>query len=179
MVKPLHYELGLRSEFMMTMHAYTNDRQLTDSYQSDRYRSRSAIHSMITTKISAASAIAKVLQELTSKLNGSAVQVPTINISLVDLTFNASRETRIEEVNQLLKSAAATDLYAVLDHCDEPLKSSDFHHSSYSCNFDATQKFVNGSLSKITTWYDCEWGGSNRLLDSALALANSDTGALA
>ena len=176
MVEPLHRELGLLSGFMTTVHAYTNDQQLTDSYHTDMYRARAATQSMIPTKTGAAKAISEVLPELAGRLNGSAVRVPTINVSLVDLTFNAGRDTSCEEVNQLMKSAANNDAHQVLDYCDQPLISIDFNHSPYSCNFDASQTLVNGSLVRVIAWYDNEWGFSNRMLDNALLLA-STTGA--
>ena len=176
MVEPLHRELGLLSGFMTTVHAYTNDQQLTDSYHTDMYRARAATQSMIPTKTGAAKAISEVLPELAGRLNGSAVRVPTINVSLVDLTFNAGRDTSCEEVNQLMKSAADSDTNQVLDYCDQPLISIDFNHSPYSCNFDASQTLVNGSLVRVIAWYDNEWGFSNRMLDNALLLA-SPTGA--
>ena len=172
MVEPLHRELGLLSGFMTTVHAYTNDQQLTDSYHTDMYRARAATQSMIPTKTGAAKAISEVLPELAGRLNGSAVRVPTINVSLVDLTFNAGRDTSCEEVNQLMKSAADSDINQVLDYCDQPLISIDFNHSPYSCNFDASQTLVNGSLVRVIAWYDNEWGFSNRMLDNALLLAS-------
>jgi len=176
MVEPLHRELGLLSGFMTTVHAYTNDQQLTDSYHTDMYRARAATQSMIPTKTGAAKAISEVLPELAGRLNGSAVRVPTINVSLVDLTFNAGRDTSCEEVNQLMKRAANNDAHQILDYCDQPLISIDFNHSPYSCNFDASQTLVNGSLVRVIAWYDNEWGFSNRMLDNALLLA-SPTGA--
>ncbi len=176
MVEPLHRELGLLSGFMTTVHAYTNDQQLTDSYHTDMYRARAATQSIIPTKTGAAKAISEVLPELAGRLNGSAVRVPTINVSLVDLTFNAGRDTSCEEVNQLMKRAANNDAHQILDYCDQPLISIDFNHSPYSCNFDASQTLVNGSLVRVIAWYDNEWGFSNRMLDNALLLA-SPTGA--
>ena len=176
MVEPLHRELGLLSGFMTTVHAYTNDQQLTDSYHTDMYRARAATQSMIPTKTGAAKAISEVLPELAGRLNGSAVRVPTINVSLIDLTFNAGRDTSCEEVNQLMKRAANNDAHQILDYCDQPLISIDFNHSPYSCNFDASQTLVNGSLVRVIAWYDNEWGFSNRMLDNALLLA-SPTGA--
>ena len=176
MVEPLHRELGLLSGFMTTVHAYTNDQQLTDSYHTDMYRARAATQSIIPTKTGAAKAISEVLPELAGRLNGSAVRVPTINVSLVDLTFNAGRDTSCEEVNQLMKTAANNDAHQILDYCDQPLISIDFNHSPYSCNFDASQTLVNGSLVRVIAWYDNEWGFSNRMLDNALLLA-SPTGA--
>ena len=148
-VKPLHKAMELLSGYMTTVHAYTNDQQLTDVYHPDVYRARSATQSMIPTKTGAAAAIGEVLPELKGRLDGLAVRVPTINVSLVDLTFNAGRETSIEEVNQILKEAAEGDLSEVLSYCDKPLVSSDYNHIPYSSNFDALQTRVNGSLVKV------------------------------
>jgi len=173
MVKPLHDAMGILSGYMTTVHAYTNDQQLSDVYHSDVYRARSATHSMIPTKTGAAVAIGDVLPELKGRLDGLAVRVPTINVSLVDLTFNAGRETSIEEVNQLLKQAAEGDLSQVLSYCDKPLVSVDYNHIPYSCNFDSLQTRVNGSLVKIMGWYDNEWGFSNRMLDNGIALLDA------
>ena len=170
MVAPLHQALGLESGYMTTIHAYTNDQQLSDVCHSDVYRARSATMSMIPTKTGAAAAIGLVVPELAGKLDGMAVRVPTINVSLVDLTFVANRETTAEEVNQLLKNAAEGELSEVLSYNDKPLVSIDFNHIPYSCNFDATQTRVNGNLVKIMAWYDNEWGFSNRMLDNTLVL---------
>jgi glyceraldehyde 3-phosphate dehydrogenase len=174
-VKPLHEAMQLLSGYMTTVHAYTNDQQLTDVYHPDVYRARSATQSMIPTKTGAAAAIGEVLPELKGRLDGLAVRVPTINVSLVDLTFNAGRETSIEEVNQILKEAAEGDLSEVLSYCDKPLVSSDYNHIPYSSNFDALQTRVNGSLVKVMAWYDNEWGFSNRMLDNSLALLEADS----
>ena len=174
-VKPLHEAMQLLSGYMTTVHAYTNDQQLTDVYHPDVYRARSATQSMIPTKTGAAAAIGEVLPELKGRLDGLAVRVPTINVSLVDLTFNAGRETSIEEVNQILKEAAEGDLSEVLSYCDKPLVSSDYNHIPYSSNFDALQTRVNGSLVKVMAWYDNEWGVSNRMLDNSLALLEADS----
>ena len=173
MVKPLHDAMGILSGYMTTVHAYTHDQQLSDVYHSDVYRARSATHSMIPTKTGAAVAIGDVLPELKGRLDGLAVRVPTINVSLVDLTFNAGRETSIEEVNQLLKQAAEGDLSQVLSYCDKPLVSVDYNHIPYSCNFDSLQTRVNGSLVKVMGWYDNEWGFSNRMLDNSIALLDA------
>ena len=137
MVEPVHRELSLLSGFMTTVHAYTNDQQLTDSYHADMYRAHTATQYMIPTKTGADKAISEVLPELAGRLNGSAARVPPINVSLVDLPFNAARDTSCEEVNQLMKSAADGDAHQVLDYCDQPLISIDFNHSPYSCDFDA------------------------------------------
>ena len=174
-VKPLHEAMQLLSGYMTTVHAYTNDQQLTDVYHPDVYRARSATQSMIPTKTGAAAAIGEVLPELKGRLDGLAVRVPTINVSLVDLTFNAGRETSIEEVNGILKEAAEGDLSEVLSYCDKPLVSSDYNHIPYSSNFDALQTRVNGSLVKVMAWYDNEWGFSNRMLDNSLALLEADS----
>ena len=174
MVKPLHDAMEILSGYMTTVHAYTNDQQLSDVYHSDVYRARSATHSMIPTKTGAAVAIGDVLPELKGRLDGLAVRVPTINVSLVDLTFNAGRETSVEEVNYLLKQAAEGDLSQVLSYCDKPLVSVDYNHIPYSCNFDSLQTRVNGSLVKVMGWYDNEWGFSNRMLDNSIALLGAD-----
>ena len=176
MVAPLHQALGLESGYMTTIHAYTNDQQLSDVCHSDVYRARSATMSMIPTKTGAAAAIGLVVPELAGKLDGMAVRVPTINVSLVDLTFVANRETTAEEVNQLLKNAAEGELSEVLSYNDKPLVSIDFNHIPYSCNFDATQTRVNGNLVKIMAWYDNEWGFSNRMLDNTLVLLGAAEG---
>lgn len=175
LVKPLHESLSILSGYMTTVHAYTNDQQLSDVYHSDVYRARSATHSMIPTKTGAAAAIADVMPELAGKLDGLAVRVPTINVSLIDLTFNAGRETSVEEVNQILNQAAAGELSKVLSYCDKPLVSIDYNHIPYSSNFDSLQTRVNGSLVKVMAWYDNEWGFSNRMLDNSLALLNADS----
>ena len=173
LVKPLHEAMGIESGYMTTVHAYTNDQQLSDVYHSDVYRARSATQSMITTKTGAAVAIGDVMPELAGKLDGLAVRVPTINVSLVDLTFNAGRETSIDEVNQVLKQAAEGDLSEVLSYCDDPLVSADYNHIPYSSNFDSLQTRVNGSLVKVMAWYDNEWGFSNRMLDNSIALLSA------
>ena len=173
LVKPLHEAMGIESGYMTKVHAYTNDQQLSDVYHSDVYRARSATQSMIPTKTGAAVAIGDVMPELAGKLDGLAVRVPTINVSLVDLTFNAGRETSIDEVNQVLKQAAEGDLSEVLSYCDDPLVSADYNHIPYSSNFDSLQTRVNGSLVKVMAWYDNEWGFSNRMLDNSIALLSA------
>jgi glyceraldehyde 3-phosphate dehydrogenase len=173
LVKPLHEAMGIESGYMTTVHAYTNDQQLSDVYHSDVYRARSATQSMIPTKTGAAVAIGDVMPELAGKLDGLAVRVPTINVSLVDLTFNAGRDTSIDEVNQILKQAAEGDLKEVLSYCDDPLVSIDYNHIPFSSNFDSLQTRVNGSLVKVMAWYDNEWGFSNRMLDNSIALLNA------
>lgn len=173
LVKPLNDTIGIESGYMTTVHAYTNDQQLSDVYHSDVYRARSATQSMIPTKTGAAVAIGDVLPELSGKLDGLAVRVPTINVSLVDLTFNAGSNTSAEEVNRILKEAAEGELSEVLSYCDRPLVSADYNHIPYSSNFDSLQTRVNGSLVKVMAWYDNEWGFSNRMLDNCLALLNA------
>ena len=170
MIKPLYEQLGLESGYMTTIHAYTNDQQLTDAYHPDIYRARSATHSMIPTKTGAAVAIGEVIPELKGKLDGMAVRVPTINVSLVDLTFNAECMTSEKEVNQIIKNASENDFDGVLSYSDKPLVSADFNHIPYSSNFDALQTKVNGSLVKVMAWYDNEWGFCNRMLDNTLRL---------
>lgn len=173
LVKPLHEKLGVVTGLMTTIHAYTNDQVLVDSYHSDLHRARSATHSMIPTKTGAAAAIGLVLPELTGKLDGFAMRVPTINVSVVDLTFEAKRETSVQEVNQILKDAANGELKNILIYNEEPLVSSDFNHNPASSVFDATQTKVLGKLVKVLSWYDNEWGFSNRMLDTTVALMNA------
>jgi glyceraldehyde 3-phosphate dehydrogenase len=175
LVKPLHDELEILSGYMTTVHAYTNDQQLSDVYHPDVYRARSATQSMIPTKTGAAAAIGLVLPELAGRLDGMAVRVPIINVSLVDLTFNAGRATSVEEVNGLLQQAAAGDLQQVLSYNNQPLVSVDYNHIAFSSNFDALQTRVNGSLVKVMAWYDNEWGFSNRMLDNANAIMNASS----
>ncbi|OUU39503.1 MAG: type I glyceraldehyde-3-phosphate dehydrogenase [Cellvibrionales bacterium TMED49] len=170
LVKPLHQGLELKEGFVTTVHAFTNDQQLSDVYHADVYRARSATQSMIPTKTGAAKAIGLVIPDLAGRLNGLAVRIPTINVSLIDLTFNAGRDTSVEEVNQIMQVAAAADRHGVLDYCVEPLVSADFNHCSYSCTFDAAHTAVNGSLVKVMAWYDNEWGFSNRMLDTSIVM---------
>lgn len=168
MVKPLHEKIGVKNGVMTTVHAYTNDQVLTDVYHSDLRRARSATMSMIPTKTGAASAVGLVLPELNGKLDGFAIRVPTINVSLVDLTFLASRDTSMEEVNSVMQEAADGH---VLAYVDQPLVSVDFNHDSHSSNFDASlTKVMGGRTVKACSWYDNEWGFSNRMLDATLAL---------
>lgn len=169
LVKPLHEKLGIVNGLMTTIHAYTNDQVLVDSYHSDLHRARSATHSMIPTKTGAAAAIGLVIPELSGKLDGYAMRVPTINVSVVDLTFEAKRETNVDEVNQIVKHAAENELKNILLYNKEPLVSIDFNHNPASSIFDATQTRVIGKLVKVLSWYDNEWGFSNRMLDVSLA----------
>lgn len=170
LTKPLHEKLGIVHGLMTTVHAYTNDQVLVDSYHSDLHRARSATQSMIPTKTGAAAAIGLVLPELDGKLDGYAMRVPTVNVSVVDLTFQAQRQTTVDEVNQTLKNAAGGELKGILVYNQEPLVSIDFNHNPASSIFDATQTKVTGNLVKVLAWYDNEWGFSNRMLDVTQAL---------
>jgi len=171
MAKVLHDSVGIVAGLMTTIHSYTNDQVLTDVYHSDLRRARSATMSMIPTKTGAAAAVGLVLPELKGKLDGFAVRVPTINVSLVDLVFTAKRATSVEEVNKILKEAAATAGWkGVLGYNDGPLVSVDFNHDSHSSVFDATlTKVTDGTLVKVCSWYDNEWGFSNRMIDTTVA----------
>jgi glyceraldehyde 3-phosphate dehydrogenase len=173
LVKPLNDKIGVVSGLMTTVHSYTNDQVLTDVYHEDLRRARSATHSMIPTKTGAAAAVGLVLPELNGKLDGYAIRVPTINVSLVDLSFIAARDTTVEEVNAVLKEAADGPLKGILAYNTLPLVSVDFNHNPASSSFDATLTKVNGRLVKVSSWYDNEWGFSNRMLDTAVALANA------
>ncbi|WP_462174289.1 type I glyceraldehyde-3-phosphate dehydrogenase [Pseudoalteromonas xiamenensis] len=168
--KALNDTIGIEQGSMTTIHAYTNDQVLTDVYHPDLYRARSATQSMIPTKTGAAAAVGLVLPELAGKLDGMAVRVPTINVSLVDLTFVASRETTKEEVNAAVKAAAQGAMAGVLEVNELPLVSIDFNHNPASSIFDATQTRVDGKLVKVMAWYDNEWGFSNRMLDQVKTL---------
>lgn len=169
-VAPLHKAFGIESGFMTTVHAYTNDQNLNDVYHKDIYRARSATQSMIPTSTGAAAAIGLVLPELEGKLDGMAVRIPTNNVSLVDLTLVTKRSTSIEEVNQLMRDAANNELASILSYNEDPLVSMDFNHTVYSSNFDANHTRVQGTLIKVMSWYDNEWGFSNRMLDNSLAM---------
>ncbi|HEY1058137.1 MAG TPA: type I glyceraldehyde-3-phosphate dehydrogenase [Limnobacter sp.] len=173
LVKPLNDAIGLETGLMTTIHAYTNDQVLTDVYHEDLRRARSATMSMIPTKTGAAAAVGLVLPELNGKLDGYAVRVPTINVSMVDLSFVAKRDTTVEEVNSILKAAAEGPLKGVLEYNDAPLVSIDFNHNPASSAFDATLTKVSGKLVKVSSWYDNEWGFSNRMLDTTVALMNA------
>ena len=173
LVKPLNDAIGLETGLMTTIHAYTNDQVLTDVYHEDLRRARSATMSMIPTKTGAAAAVGLVLPELNGKLDGYAVRVPTINVSMVDLSFVAKRDTTVEEVNSILKAAAEGPLKGVLEYNEAPLVSIDFNHNPASSAFDATLTKVSGKLVKVSSWYDNEWGFSNRMLDTTVALMNA------
>ena len=171
LVKALHDKIGLVSGLMTTVHAYTNDQVLTDVYHEDLRRARSATMSMIPTKTGAASAVGLVLPELNGKLDGYAIRVPTINVSIVDLSFIAARDTSVEEVNAIMKDASEKGPLAdVLNYNTAPLVSVDFNHDPASSTFDATLTKVSGRLVKVSSWYDNEWGFSNRMLDTTMAL---------
>ena len=170
LVKPLHDAIGVKAGIMTTIHSYTNDQVLTDVFHKDLRRARSATMSMIPAKTGAAAAVGLVLPELNGKLDGFAVRVPTINVSLVDLTFTAARATSIDEVNKVLRSASQGELKGILNYSDGPLVSVDFNHDPASSTYDATlTKVIDGTLVKVCSWYDNEWGFSNRMLDTALA----------
>jgi len=174
MVKVLNDRIGVVSGLMTTIHAYTNDQVLTDVYHTDLRRARSATMSMIPTKTGAAAAVGLVLPELKGKLDGFAIRVPTINVSLVDLAFVAKRPTTVEEVNNALKQASESDLKGILEYNKDPLVSVDFNHNPASAVFDSTlTKVSDGTLVKVCAWYDNEWGFSNRMLDVAVALMNA------
>jgi glyceraldehyde 3-phosphate dehydrogenase len=170
-VKPLHDALGVTTGLMTTVHAYTNDQVLTDVFHEDLRRARSATQSMIPTKTGAAAAVGLVLPELNGKLDGFAIRVPTINVSLVDLSFIAGRDTTVDEVNSIMKQASESgDLKGILGYNTGPLVSVDFNHDPRSSVFDATLTKVSGRLVKVSSWYDNEWGFSNRMLDTTMAL---------
>jgi glyceraldehyde 3-phosphate dehydrogenase len=171
LVKPLHDKIGLVNGLMTTVHAYTNDQVLTDVYHEDLRRARSATMNMIPTKTGAASAVGLVLPELNGKLDGYAIRVPTINVSIVDLTFVAARDTTVDEVNAIMKAASESGpLKGILNYNKAPLVSCDFNHDPASSTFDATLTKVSGRLVKVSAWYDNEWGFSNRMLDTTVAL---------
>ena len=171
LVKPLHDKIGVVRGLMTTIHSYTNDQVLTDVYHKDLRRARAATMSMIPTKTGAAAAVGLVLPELNGKLDGFAIRVPTINVSVVDLCFDAARQTSVEEVNTIMKQAADGNILA---YSDGPLVSVDFNHTSTTSNFDATlTRVIDGTLVKVCSWYDNEWGFSNRMLDTTVALMNA------
>jgi glyceraldehyde 3-phosphate dehydrogenase len=172
-VKVLNDRIGVVNGIMTTIHAYTNDQVLTDVYHKDLRRARSATMSMIPTKTGAAASVGLVLPELKGKLDGFSVRVPTINVSLVDLTFVARRATSIDEINKLMKEAAAGGFKGILAYSDGPLVSIDFNHDPHSAIYDATLTKVIDTTVKVCAWYDNEWGFSNRMLDTTVAFANA------
>lgn len=173
LVKPLHEAIGVKHGIMTTIHAYTNDQVLTDVFHKDLRRARSATMSQIPTSTGAAKAVGLVLPELNGKLDGFSMRVPTINVSAVDLTFVAERKTSIEEINDVLKAASEGSLKGILAYNDEPLVSVDFNHDPHSSTYDAgLTKVIDGTCVKVISWYDNEWGFSNRMLDTTVAFHN-------
>ena len=174
LVKALNDRIGVVNGLMTTIHAYTNDQVLTDVYHTDLRRARSATMSMIPTKTGAAAAVGLVLPELNGKLDGFAMRVPTINVSIVDLSFVARRVTTVEEVNNAVKQASEAELKGILEYNKDPLVSVDFNHNPASSVFDSTlTKVSEGTLVKVCSWYDNEWGFSNRMLDTTVAFVNA------
>ncbi len=174
LVKPLHEKIGVLNGLMTTIHAYTNDQVLTDVMHEDLRRARSATMSMIPTKTGAAAAVGLVMPELNGKLDGYSIRVPTINVSIVDLSFVAARDTSVDEVNSVMKAASeAPGMQGILGYNTAPLVSVDFNHDSHSSTFDATLTKVSGRLVKVNSWYDNEWGFSNRMLDTTVALMSA------
>jgi glyceraldehyde 3-phosphate dehydrogenase len=171
LVKPLHDAIGVTAGLMTTVHSYTNDQVLTDVFHEDLRRARSATMSQIPTKTGAAAAVGLVLPELNGKLDGYSIRVPTINVSIVDLSFIAARDTSVDEVNAIMKKASEEGpLKGILGYNKAPLVSIDFNHDPRSSIFDATLTKVIGRLVKVSSWYDNEWGFSNRMLDVTMAL---------
>jgi len=174
-VKPLHDAIGVVHGLMTTIHSYTNDQVLTDVYHSDLRRARSATQSMIPTKTGAAAAVGLVLPELAGKLDGFAMRVPTINVSVVDLTFQAARDTTKAEIDEILKAASAGPLKGILDINERPLVSVDFNHNPASSIYEESlTKVLDGNFVKVLSWYDNEWGFSNRMIDTSIALLNAE-----
>ena len=170
LVKVLHEKIGVLAGVMNTVHSYTNDQVLTDVYHSDLRRARSATMSLIPTKTGAAAAVGLVMPELKGKIDGFSIRVPTINVSFVDLTFTAARKTTVEEIHGAIKAAANGALKGILAYNDQPLVSVDFNHDPASSTYDATlTKVIEGTLVKVCSWYDNEWGFSNRMVDTTLA----------
>jgi glyceraldehyde 3-phosphate dehydrogenase len=173
-VKPLNDAIGIVSGLMTTIHSYTNDQVLTDVYHSDLRRARSATQSMIPTKTGAAAAVGLVLPELAGKLDGFAMRVPTINVSVVDLTFQAARDTSKAEIDEILTAASKGALKGILDINERPLVSIDFNHNPASSIYESPlTKVLGGRLVKVLSWYDNEWGFSNRMLDTTIAFVNA------
>ena len=168
--KVLHEKIGITAGVMNTIHAYTNDQVLSDVYHSDLRRARSATMSQIPTKTGAAAAVGLVLPELKGKLDGFSIRVPTINVSIVDLSFIAKRATSVEEINKIMKEASSGAMKGIMAYNDAPLVSVDFNHDPHSATFDSTlTKVIEGTMVKVCAWYDNEWGFSNRMLDTTLA----------
>jgi glyceraldehyde 3-phosphate dehydrogenase len=174
LVKALDDRIGVSSGLMNTIHSFTNDQVLTDVFHKDLRRARSATHNMIPTKTGAAAAVGLVLPHLNGKLDGFSIRVPTINVSIVDLSFVAKKPVTVADVNKAVKQASETDLKGILEYSTEPLVSSDFNHNPASSIFDETlTRVTDGTLVKVCSWYDNEWGFSNRMLDVAVALVNA------
>lgn len=174
LVKPLLDSIGVEHGLMTTIHSYTNDQVLTDVYHSDLRRARSATQSMIPTKTGAAAAVGLVLPEMAGKLDGFAIRIPMINVSIVDLTFQSTRATTVEEVDSLLKQASEGALKGILAYSDQPLVSCDFNHNPASSTYDSTlTRVMQGTQVKVCAWYDNEWGFSNRMIDTTIALMNA------
>jgi len=173
LVKPLMDKLGIVKGLMVTIHSYTNDQVLIDGPHKDIRRARAAAKSMIPTKTGAAAAVGLVLPEMKGLLDGYAIRVPTVNVSIVDLTFEAKRETSVEEVNQMIKDSANGELRGILNYSEEPLVSIDYNHDPASSTCDAALTKVIGNMVKVSAWYDNEWGFSNRMIDTTLAIMNA------
>ncbi|ASR52339.1 type I glyceraldehyde-3-phosphate dehydrogenase [Blastomonas fulva] len=172
MAKVLHETVGIERGLMTTVHSYTNDQKILDQIHSDMRRARAAAMSMIPTTTGAARAVGLVLPELKGKLDGSAIRVPTANVSLVDLTFTPGRDTTVEEINGALKAASEGALKGVLAYTDEPLVSIDFNHDPASSTIDSLEtSVIDGKLVRVISWYDNEWGFSNRMVDTAGVMA--------
>lgn len=170
--KVLHDGIGITHGFMTTIHSYTGDQPTLDTMHSDLYRARAAALNMIPTSTGAARAVGLVLPDLAGKLDGTAIRVPTPNVSAVDLTFRAARDTSAEEINELVQAAARGPLKGVLDITDAPLVSGDFNHNPHSSIMaSAETRVMDGRLCRVLSWYDNEWGFSNRMLDTATAMA--------
>ncbi len=170
LVKPLMDTVGIVKGLMVTIHSYTNDQVLIDGPHKDLRRARAAAHSMIPTKTGAASAVGLVLPEMKGLLDGYAIRVPTMNVSMVDLTFEAKRETSVEEINKILREASENELKGILKYTDEQLVSSDFNHDPASSTVDSSLTKVIGNMVKVLSWYDNEWGFSNRMIDTGLVM---------
>ncbi|MEM9206379.1 MAG: type I glyceraldehyde-3-phosphate dehydrogenase [Pseudomonadota bacterium] len=168
----LNKAIGIKKGFMTTIHSYTGDQPTLDTMHKDLYRARAAAMSMIPTSTGAAKAVGLVMPELNGKLDGVAIRVPTPNVSVVDLTFETTRETSVDEINGAIKAASDGELKGILGYTDEPLVSMDFNHDPHSSIFHMDQtKVMDGSMCRILTWYDNEWGFSNRMSDTAVAMA--------
>jgi glyceraldehyde 3-phosphate dehydrogenase len=174
LVKPIHDAIGVVSGLMTTIHSYTNDQKLLDVYHSDLRRARATALSMIPTKTGAAAAVGLVLPDLAGKLDGFAIRVPTPNVSMVDLVFHAARETSVEEIHSVVRAAAEGPLKGILQYNEAPLVSFDFNHDPHSSSYESSlTRVAEGTLVKVCSWYDNEWGFSNRMLDTTIAFMNA------